>query len=122
MGLDAVPEDVGSGTRQGCGSGAKISAPAAAHIPAGLAQISHGAVPNLFIPFLLPQVPKGIQKGISSLFLGCWDSSPVFLCELRLELQPLDMEHPQQMLGSDSEPQSSLTPVTSLTVPPKRGV
>lgn len=81
-----------------------------------------GAVPNLPAPFLLSQAPKGVQKEISSLFLGRWDSSWVFWCELELELQPLDMEHPQQSLRSGSEPQSSLTPVTPLTVSPQRGV
>lgn len=91
-------------------------------LQAGLAQVSHRAVPNLPTPFLLPQAPRSVQKGTTSPLLGGWDSSSVFGCELGLELQPLDRENPQQSLGSDSEPQRSLTPVTSLTVPPKGGV
>lgn len=100
MGLDAVPEDVGSGTSQGQVQVPK-SLPLLLLLPsqqlqAGLAQVSHGAAPILPPALLLPQAARCARKGISSPFSGCWDSSPVFWCELGLELQPLDLEHPQQ--------------------------
>lgn len=123
MGLDAVPEDVGSGTSRGGVQVPKLLLllllPAAAG-RAGTGLTQSCAKPAHTIP--AASGPQGIQKGITTPLLGCWDSSSVFWRELGLELQLLDKEHPQQSLGSDSEPQSSLSPVTSLTVPPKRGV